>query len=248
MHELCHRCQRELPQGTAGSRQSGDDAILFCPHCSAPQIRLPEHMRSEGDSAPATTGATPPPRPILTDPRQIDWRAALFAAGLVAAVSAILAVLGINSGAASMADLFWMLSGAVIALGIYMRTRPRAWIDARVGGRIGLVTGILSISAVLVALAVAGVIARFGLHRMGGFDSELGQQFAALQVQMHERSQPADVQAKLIALMSSQEMRSGIAIFYLGILAILLLLLSTGGGAFAGMMRSMRTSGSQREP
>jgi hypothetical protein len=65
---------------------------------------------------------------------------------------------------------------------------------------------------------------------------------------MHERSQPADVQAKLIALMSSQEMRSGIAIFYLGILAILLLLLSTGGGAFAGMMRSMRTSGSQREP
>jgi len=255
MHLYCHRCHGELPPAAPGNKQSSDDAMLFCPRCSAPQILLPEHMRIDPDGDAAshgrTTGATPPPRPFPGDsrqvPSQIDWRAALSVAGVVALVGAVLAVLGIRSGAASTFDVFWLLSGAVIALGMYVRTRPLARIDARIGARIGLVTGMLSISAVIVALATAGVIARFGLHRMGFFDTALAQQFAAIALQM-QQNQSADMKAKVIGLMSSEEIRGGLALFYVGFLSALLLLLSAAGGAFAGMMRGGRFAGRRGEP
>ena len=40
--EFCHRCGAELP-----TREWAGEGGFFCPHCGAPQILLPEHMRAE---------------------------------------------------------------------------------------------------------------------------------------------------------------------------------------------------------
>lgn len=213
--------------------------MLFCPHCSAPQILLPEHMRIDVPVVPSTlsTGTVPPPHP-----QQVDWHAAFSSAALVAAVGAGFTIAGLRLPLASLVGTFWVVGGAVIALGLYTRLRPGAWMDARTGLRIGLVTGLLTISAIAVALAFTGVLARFGTHAMSGFDSVLAQQFAAMQTQitakMREQNQDPEFQQKVLGFVNSPEVRGGVMVIYLGVLGAIVVLLSAGGGAFAGMLRT----------
>src|SRR5579863_2620784 len=221
MRELCHRCHGELPPSIAGDRHDDESAILFCPCCGAPQIRLPDHMRAETPAvaAPNTTGAVPPPRPAGFGPGQIDWRAALPAAALVALIGIVLMVIGFEFAAASFLSTIWIMGAAVIVLGLYTRSRPQAWMDSRVGLRIGFTTGLTMIAAMGIALAATGVIMRFGTHSLGGFDAELAQSFdtmrAQMMLRMQEQEQPADLQQKVLGFMSSPEAHAGIAIFYL---------------------------------
>jgi hypothetical protein len=253
MHELCHRCHGELPIVAPGNKQSSDDAMLFCPRCSAPQILLPEHMRSEGHAgAPATqtTGTTPPPRPYPSDPRQIDWRIALSAAALVALIAGALRVAGLKFDALSVVWFFWLLCGANLALGYYARKRPTAWMDARVGLRIGLVTGMLMCAAMAVASGATGVVVRYGLHGMTKFDQQQAEDAKMMQDRIEvwmqrnfDPQQQKDFAATMNSpLMKSPEMRAGSALFGAGFWAVLLMLVSAGTGALNGMMRGVRLS------
>ena len=117
--------------------------------------------------------------------------------------------------------------------------------DTRVGLRIGVATGVLVIAAMVLVLASTGAIMRFGSHSLGGFDSEMTQTFQLVRVRaaasLQEQGQPADIQQKIMAFIDSPEARSGIAIFYLGVTGFFILLLSAGGGAFAGMMRAAQS-------
>jgi hypothetical protein len=244
MRELCHRCHRELPIPIAAAdRHDDESAILFCPHCAAPQIMLPEHMRIEVPVVAATaTGAIPPPpRPAGNVPGQIDWHAALQGNLLVALVGVVLLVVSFRFASLSFLSTLWTLGASVIALGLYARARPDAWMDARTGLRIGFTTGVLLITFMSISLAANGVIRRFGTHSLGGFDAEVAQTFAAIRAQMvlrlQDQNQPADIQQKVLGIMGSPEARAGIAVFYLFISGGFILLLSAGGGAFAGMLR-----------
>ena len=244
MRELCHRCHGEL-QASA----SGDAPLLFCPHCAAPQLLLPEAMRIEAPEA-LTTGALPPPRPTgspapAVRAGHVDWRAAMAATGVVAGVAAVLMVVRVEFPAAALLSVMWTLCGAVIALGLYTRSRPQAWMDARIGLRVGATTGLLMIAAMGVVLAAIGLIFRFGTHGMGSFDSEAAQTFETnrqmVMQMMQDQNQPADAQAKLLGLMNSAEYHAGMAVATLGLMSGLILLLSAGGGAFAGMLRASRS-------
>ena len=251
MHEYCHRCHGELPGRAAANPYDDEGALLFCPRCGAPQILLPEHMRVEAVEAEQinTTGATPPPRPAnapgsLKD-GQIDWRIALAAGALVAVVGAVLELIGLKSNAVSLLSLLWTMGGAVIALGLYARHRPAAWMDARVGLRVGVATGLVLIAAMGIALAATGVVMRFGTHSLGSFDAEIAANFGLMRQQMvarlQEQQQSADIQQKILGFMGSQEVRAGFAMFYLGVLGGVIMLVSAGGGAFAGMMRASQS-------
>ena len=242
MHALCHRCHGELPSSPAGGRHDDDAAMLFCPRCGSPQLLLPEHMYVEAPvSAASTTGAVPPPRPAGSGAGEVDWQAAIRAASLVSLVAAVLLIVGLIFSPVSFFSTLWTMGAAVIALGLYARSRPQASMDARVGLRIGLATGTLVIAAMVMVLAGTGVVMRFGTHSLTGFDAEMAQTFELIRVRaaasLQEQGQPADIQQKILAFVGSPEARAGIAVFYLSLTGFFILLLSAGGGAFAGMMR-----------
>lgn len=258
MQEYCHRCHGELPLAAVGSKQSSDDAMLFCPRCSAPQILLPEHMRVEPAVMAGTTGTMPPPLPADHPGArgQIDWRVALPAAAAIALVAAVLRIAGLKLEAASIVWFFWILAGANLALGVYAKRRPAAWMDARVGLRIGLVTGMLMCGAMAAAGGATGVVERYGLGGMAKFDDDRAKDRAAgqemVQSWMKEHAFDADVQKNYAESMNSPlakspEMLAGVALAGFGFEALVLMLISAGTGAINGMMRGARIARQRRQ-
>ena len=238
--EFCHRCGAELP-----AREWAGDGGFFCAHCGAPQILLPEHMRVEvGDAELAgvsggesgAAGATLPP-PI---PKEIHWRTAIRYGAVVAGVGGVLTGVGTVSGFVSFLGFLWVVSGGVIALGFYQKHKPAATMNVRVGFRIGVMTGLLMTAALGTALAVAGAVARFGVHRMAEFDGQLVSFQGQMKEKMQEQQQTPEVKVEAMKLMDSAEVRGGVAVVYLGMLGGILLLVSAGGGAFAGMLGTRR--------
>ena len=232
--EFCHRCGSEL-----AAREWAGEGGFFCPHCGAPQILLPEHMRAENSPEPTaatvagTSGVLAPPTP-----REIHWRTAIRYGALVAAIGGVLCGAGVVSSLASFLGFLWVVSGGVIALAFYQKHKPAAKMNVRVGFRIGVATGVMMTAALALALATAGVVARFGLHRMSEVDSQMVAFQTQMMEKMQEQKQNPEVQAEAIKLLRSPEVRGGVAVVYLGVLGAVLLVLSAGGGAFAGMLRS----------
>src|SRR5271168_4857556 len=162
MQEYCHRCGGELP--------TRDGMSPFCPHCGSPQIYLQDYEQQSGAPEADTTGAMPPPRP-----QQVEWKTAIRCALLVAMVAAVLSVLSARVQLVSPLTWLWTISGSMITLALYQKRKPLAWMDAGIGARIGVVVGLALVSCLAVAMAGAGLVARYGLHSMAGFDAELTQ-------------------------------------------------------------------------
>ena len=249
MRELCHLCHGEIPL-SFGDRHD-ETAVLFCPRCGSPQLLLQDHMRIEAPVAIAldSTGTLPPPRTGNVGKGKIDWRTAILAAAMVAAVGAVLSVLGMKFLAASFVATMWTISSAVLTLGLYGRQRPNLKMNGRIGTRIGILAGVLMISAIGIATAATGVVLRFGTHQMAQFDRESAQRRKDLQAQFLEilkkNTDDKDVIAQYSSAINSPqanspEMLAGSALAGGALQGLLLVLLSAGGGAFAGMMRGVR--------
>ena len=224
MHEYCHRCGGELP--------GRDDASPFCPHCGSPQIYLQDYEQQSGAAEANTTGAVAPPRP-----QQVEWKTAIRCAVLVAGVAAVLSVVSERFQVVSLVSTLWTISGSLITLALYQRRRPLAWMDAKVGARIGLVVGLSLVACLGVAWAAAGLVARYGLHSMAGFDADMS---ALLHVQYEKAiamtPQPPEIQR----LWFSPEFRAGMMLAGFGLVSAVLLVMSTVGGAVGGFMRTRR--------
>ncbi len=259
MQIFCHRCHAELTGSAASLARSGGDVLLFCPHCGAPQLSLPEHLRLAPDVEPekVTTGSLPPPRPDGFAAHRVDWQAALRASMSVAVVSAGLGVASLHFTFLSLAYLVWTIGGAIIALGIYARWRPQARMDTGVGLRIGSLTGLVMIAFLGVAFALSGLVTRFGTHRMASFDGQLTQQMTLLEEQLkvsaaqqHGAADAAEKTGEFVDFLKTSEARTGIVLLGVGIQASFILLVATGAGGFAGMLRrpgSLRRNLGERE-
>lgn len=225
MHESCHRCGGELV--------ASDGASSFCPHCGCPQIYLQDYEEQTGASeGETTTGAVPPP-----NPRQVDWKAAMLCALLVAAVAAVLSLLSARVQAISLLSWLWTISGSLITLALYQRRRPLAWMDAGVGARIGVVVGLSLVMCLAVAGAVGGLVARYVLHSMAGFDADLTQMIHA---QIEKAAATAPQPPEVLRFLYSPEVRAGMMLAGFGMMSAVLLLLSTLGGAVGGLLRMRR--------
>ncbi|HEY1965312.1 MAG TPA: hypothetical protein VGG59_10300, partial [Acidobacteriaceae bacterium] len=144
----------------------------FCPHCGSPQIFLQDYESQTGATEGDTTGTVPPPRP-----QQVEWKTAIRCAALVAAIAAGLSLMSEHLRMITTLSWLWTISGSIITLALYQRRRPLAWMDARVGARIGLVVGLALVACLGVAWGASGLIARYVLHSLGTFDAELAQFF-----------------------------------------------------------------------
>jgi len=235
MQELCHRCGGELPAGSGESP--------FCPHCGTPQLFLAlenQSVETGGDpevgaDGTPSTGTLPPPRP-----QQVDWKTAIRSAALVAGIGSVLSFAGFHADVLSLVSFLWIMSASVITLAIYQKRKPAAWIDVRVGARIGVVVGVCLAVGIGIVAAGSGLVARFGLHSMGGFDSQMAQlQMQAVRTQM-QRQQNAQLPAWWFGFANSPEFRAGSMLAIFGFVSACLLVMSTVGGAFAGMMRMRR--------
>jgi predicted RNA-binding Zn-ribbon protein involved in translation (DUF1610 family) len=240
LREFCHRCGAELP-----AREWAGDGGFFCPQCGAPQILLPEEMRieiPEPSLLQESTGHLPPPLV-----RAVHWRTAIRYAALVAAVGAGLTALGTVSNFASFLSFLWIVSAGVITLGFYRKQKPAGRMSVGVGFRIGIVTGVLMTTALAAVFAGAGVVSRFGLHRMGGFDAQVQVLEGQMTERMQDQQQSPEVMAEAKRMMQSAEVRGGVAVVYLGVMGAMLMAFSAGGGAFAGMLGTRRraTQGAQ---
>lgn len=223
MPQICHRCGGELPEASGESP--------FCPHCGAPQLRLSLENQSATDSAaPGTTGAAAPPRP-----RQVEWKAAIRCALLVSGVAAALSLGAVRVEVLSSVMLLWVFSASLVALSLYQRQRPAAWMDIRVGARIGIVVGLCLAVALGGATAAWGVISRYLLHSMGSFDAQM------TDMVKHSLQQiPPDKARPILGFVQSPEFRGGVVAAGFGLTSAMLLVLSTVGGAFAGLLRMRR--------
>jgi hypothetical protein len=224
MQEYCHRCGGELP--------ARDGMSPFCPHCGSPQIYLQDYEQQSGGAEADTTGAIPPPRP-----QQVEWKTAIRCAALVAGVAVGLGLVSQRVQVISLLSLLWTISGSMIALALYQRRRPLAWMDAGVGARIGLVVGLALVAFLGIAWAAGGLVARYGLHSLAGFDAELTRTIHdAFEKAAAVAPQPPDTQR----FWFSPEFRAGMMLFGFGMVSTFLLILSTVGGAVGGFVRMRR--------
>ena len=235
MQETCHRCGGEL---AAGSGESP-----FCPHCGAPQLFLAlENQSAEtgGEAGAggvvgemqgaASTGALPPPRPS-----QVEWKTAIRCALAVAAVGALLSLGAMRVSLLTTLSLMWIMSASLITLGLYQRRRPGAWMDVRVGARIGVVVGVCLALGLGTAMAGQGLVERYALHAMGGFDADMAAKTAEA-----IRNSRTPVPPEMLGFLGSQEFRAGMMLACFAFLSACLLVLSTVFGAFGGLMRMRR--------
>ena len=230
MPESCHRCGGELPQGSGESP--------FCPHCGTPQLFLSlenQSVETGGDpgvreDGSATTGTLPPPRP-----QQVEWKTAIRCAALVAGIGSVLSLASMRVDVLSFPSVLWIMSASLITMALYQKRRPAAWVDVKVGARIGLVVGLCLALGLGTAVASAGLVARFGLHTMGNFDSQM-----AAQMQEAIRKSTTPVPPEMLGFVGSPEFRAGMMLGLFGFLSGCLLVLSAAGGAFAGLLRTRR--------
>jgi hypothetical protein len=224
MQEFCHRCGGEL--------STGDGVSPFCPHCGSPQIFLQDYEEQTGAPDGDSTGAVPPPHP-----KQVEWKTAIRCAVLVAAVAAVLGVVASRVEVLSPLSWLWTISGSVITLALYQRRRPLAWMDAGVGARIGVVVGLALVAGYAIAMAVGGLVARYALHSMAGFDAELTQM---LHAQIEKAAATAPQPPGLQQFLYSPEVRAGMMLAGFAMLSGVVLVLSTLGGAVGGLLRMRR--------
>ena len=230
MQEFCHRCGGELPE------KSGESP--FCPQCGTPQLSLAlenQSAQTSGEAAEAGPGATskvaiPPP-----SPRQVEWKTAIRCAAAVAGVGAVLSAGAIRVEVLSSVSFLWIMSASLITLGFYQKRRPAAWMDVRVGARIGVVVGVCLALELGIALAGAGLVARFGMHAMGNFDAQM-----TAQVQKAVQQSSTPVPAAMVEFLGSPEFRGGMVLAGIAFLCVGLVVLSTLLGAFHGLLRMRR--------
>ena len=224
MHAYCHRCGGELPASRGESP--------FCPHCGSPQLFLPDYEEQTGASEADTTGAAPPPRP-----QQVEWKTAIRCAALVAGIAAVLSVVSARVQVVSPLTWLWTVSGSLITLALYQKRRPQAWMDAGVGARIGVVVGLALMAFFAVAVAAGGLVARYGLHSMAGFDADLT---AMLHAQIQKASATTPQPPEVVRFLYSPEVRAGMMLAGFAMVSGFLVVLSTVGGAVGGFLRTRR--------
>lgn len=228
MPAFCHRCGGDLPPVT--------EDTTFCPHCGSPQLFLQEYDRpilAPGSEVTPTSGAAPPPHP-----QQIDWQTAIRCAAFVSLIAGGLNVLAMFIPKISLLNELWIITASMTTLTLYQRRKPLAFMNARVGARIGLTTGLLLIIAILTGSAIAGVVARFGLHNMARFDADMTQAFDA--VKRSSASSATPPPADLLRFFDLPEFHASMMLAGVGMVAVFLVLLSTLGGAMAGLLRTRR--------
>ena len=186
-------------------------------------------------------GAPPPPRPS-----PIQWPEAMQCGALVAVAVALLFALGALMPGFTAAGVLLAMAASAVVLVLYRRRAPEAGMSGAIGARIGLVAGVLLVAALGVALAGVGVWARFRSHGMGEFDVQWTVQMQALLERTRQTAAEngpggAEAAEQVRRMVGRPEFRAWTTLGGFGMVGVVLVGLTTGGGALVGSMRGHAT-------
>jgi hypothetical protein len=224
MDHSCYKCGQRI-----------EDGRPFCLQCGAPQIRvaMPEAAAlpaAEDVALSVPTGSVPAGSvpangvPILPPPLDtpalssgIEWRRALRACAIAAAVSILVMTLRL------MVPPLAMLAAGCLAVILYQRRNPLRRVDARSGAQLGAATGLLS------AVVVSIFFAIFLLMLQSG--GQVRQEMIAAVQQMVSRSHDSQAQAFLDLLNQPEGLATKLMIGMVGVF-----LVSIAAGSLAGAL------------
>ncbi len=222
MDHLCYKC------GTAI-----DEALPFCSHCGAPQIRVatPEAELPDPSEAPTplVSPATWASAPPAYAPNAIQWEVALKGAllsGLGAALLSAAPVVGLGC-------CLWLLGAGALAVWLYQRRIPGAIVTPGMGMRIGAASGAIG----FVATTIWSVF-RFARH---------GEEFRSAMAEQMDKTLASNpdprAQEMMRQFMATLNTPEGLATFFvlvMIIMAIVFIVFSAAGGALGASMFARR--------
>ena len=144
MEHSCYKCGQAVEQGTP-----------FCPHCTAPQIRviLAEPLPAAALPVPATVADSSDPfNPVvLPNPAPIRVPPAARACAIASLITSLAIVLKL------MVPLIAAIGAGFLAVALYRRQNPHLALSAGTGARIGALAGVFSgaMTSVFAAIKVA---------------------------------------------------------------------------------------------
>ncbi len=224
MEHPCYKCQTSI-----------DESLPFCPHCGAPQIRVstPDEDTSHPDlpgvpnpqilPASWTIGAPP------SHPQAIQWDAAwkgAFLAGLIAAVLSAAPVI-------SLGCCLWMLGCGALAVFLYQRRIPGAYVTTGMGMRIGALAGAIGFVA-----STAWSVFRFTADS-GEFRSTLQEQMQK-SIASNPDPRAQDIMRQILEKLNTPEGLATFFVFMLVLMAIVFVIFSAAGGALGASMFARR--------
>jgi hypothetical protein len=223
---LCYKCQTSI-----------DETLPFCPHCGAPQIRVATPESDQGESrVPSQTPLAQAAPPVWTSvsayqARSVQWEFAWKGAlltGLLAAVLTALPYVGFGC-------CLWMLGTGALAVGLYQRRVPGAYITPGMGMRIGALSG-----------ATAFLVTAFWNVLQFARNS---QEFRSVFIEQMEKTISANqdprTQEVMRQFMNNLNTPEGLATFFviiLVVMAVVFVFFSAAGGAFGASMFGRRSA------
>jgi hypothetical protein len=211
MEQPCYKCG-----------QTVDEGRVFCPHCSAPQIRV-----VLAGPAAAMTATSPVQEGELTASQTVPvialpmrWNQAAQPCAIAAFIAALSMVLRL------IVPVIAAIGAGFLAVALYRRRNPEIAIRPRTGARLGAISGFFcaGMTAILGALRVAI------LHEGGKIRAVL---LDAIQQQAGRYSDP-EFQASLDFFRSPTGLVLMLVFFFILVLMILILL-GMLGGALGGV-------------
>ena len=188
----------------------------------------------EATGSGLSTGTLPPPLP-----NQVDWRLAIRTALLVALVAAVLGVLGDRVPNLFIFSFVWIISASLTTLALYQRRRPLASMNVRIGAKIGILVGVVLVFALGAVVSAGFFVARFGMHTLAAFDSEITSQ---MKQQIDQVVAKNPITSEQLSLIYSVQFRTGWMLFCLGVGLFMIFAISVFGGAVAGLLRTRRSA------
>lgn len=225
MESVCHRCGNTLQEGE-----------VFCRHCGAPQLVV-ETAEPGAPSQPAMR--------FQSDPHQVQWRAAILSA-LVMAVP-----LGLFSGLIA-TSLVLVLVAGFLTIVLYDR-RAAGLIDGRMGWRVGSILGAAAALLACGSYAVRMVIERYAMHGGAAIDSAY-QAFARQYIDVWSKTmaqqgaptaETAHMMKSMTAFMLSPDGHAALQLMTAAMMSAGILLFAALGGFLGGLWQS-RGARSQR--
>ncbi len=209
--------------------------LVYCGACGAPQVRLSEELRQQAEAEALESAATP--KAASHSGRSWVWRDAIRFVGLAALVAGGLSLVSLVAAPVLLLAWLWATASPIAVLALFHARSPQVPISTSFGARVGLLCGVTTGFAMLFVDTLGLFLAR-RLHALGEFDKQMAIVFD--QVRANAQAQYGSSADSVTSFTFVPEFHATMfLLLFLGA-AMLLIVVTTTLGAFAGSLRAKR--------